>query len=126
MTIGERFKQMRQELKLTQPAMAEALKTSRATIANIEGDRIKNEASKAPLLKLACTTYGYSLDWILTGEGEKLIREGSTELAELVTTILVDKDDDFVRLVTSILATYQNQTPAAKEILKKFVRDLMG
>lgn len=66
MTIGERIKQLRKALKLTQQKFADRLNVGQSTIGAYESGQ---NTPSSPTLTLICREFGASKDWLLTGEG---------------------------------------------------------
>lgn len=69
-SIGTRIKQMIQEQHLKQNAFARRLGVSANYIYLLTSG--KKTSISEPLAKLIESTYGYSAQWILTGEGNRL------------------------------------------------------
>ncbi len=67
--IGQRIKQLRKMLGLTQKEFAEKIGKATISISKWEaGDRTPDEST----LRLISQTFGVNLDWLKTGEGEML------------------------------------------------------
>lgn len=66
-TLGERFKQIRKNLNMTQKEFAESLGVTQTTISGIEKDSANTSLTLAKLISLQ---YGISEDWILNGTGQ--------------------------------------------------------
>ena len=65
--MNNRFKQIREELNLSQEEMGEAIGITRSGISNIEsGKRSVSERH----IKLLCSAYNVNKHWLRTGEGE--------------------------------------------------------
>jgi len=65
-SINQRVKQVRRELKLPQSKFAEALSISNGYVAGIELER---KTVNARFRKLLCLTFQVDEHWLLTGEG---------------------------------------------------------
>ena len=61
-TIGDRFKQLRSKMNLTQAEVAPKIGISRAQVANIEGDRSRPSIEN---FVRAADTFGTSVDYLL-------------------------------------------------------------
>lgn len=68
--IGDRLKKARQELKLTQEALAEMAGVSKQAISQIERGTTKDPA--AATLEPICRKAGISLHWLMNGSGDML------------------------------------------------------
>jgi len=66
MTIGERIKELRETLHLSQEEFAQKIFRVKSTISQIESDK----SALSPSLRMAiCHTFNVREEWILTGEG---------------------------------------------------------
>lgn len=68
--MKDRIREIRKEIGVTQPEFAELTGKTRDSISNIELGRVRPDDTFIMLLH---EKYGYSLDWIRTGEGEKKV-----------------------------------------------------
>lgn len=68
MYIGERVKQLRNELGLTQVEFGKRIGTSGATISTTESGKTTPDNQT---ILLICKTFGVNQEWLLTGEGPK-------------------------------------------------------
>lgn len=82
MSINQRVKQVRQELKLSQAKFAKALSISNGYIAGIELD---NNNVNDRLVKLICFTFNVNETWLKTGSGN-MFEQKTTQLLELAST----------------------------------------
>ncbi len=81
MTVNERIKQVRQALRLSQAKFAKGISISNGYIAGIElGNRKANDR----IIKLICSEYGVSEQWLKTGSGNMFDHCPDEALAELV------------------------------------------
>jgi Helix-turn-helix. len=76
MSVGERFRQVRKKLSLTQTNLAEVLGCKQATIADYERDRI---SPSTKVLLIIAENYNLSIDWLLTGSGSMFLNQSNTE-----------------------------------------------
>lgn len=67
MSVNQRIRQVRQELKLSQAKFAEKISISSGYLAGIEVEK-RNVNDR--LIRLVCITFHVSEDWLRTGEGE--------------------------------------------------------
>jgi len=82
LTISERIKMLRKELKLSQEEFGNKLGVSRDVIGNIEYDRLKRPEQKEPIYKLICKEFKINELWLRTGEGPReaqIIRDEYTQ-----------------------------------------------
>lgn len=66
-TVNDRVKVLRKELRLSQPRFGEALGVSRDVISNIELNRVE---LKDMMINLICKTFNVNPLWLTEGEGE--------------------------------------------------------
>lgn len=64
--IGERIRQLRHELALTQQSFAHRMSISRSHVANLETG---NSEPSDHLLSLMCANFGINFDWLKHGQG---------------------------------------------------------
>ena len=67
MSEGKRIKELREKLKLKQPAFAAKIYRVKSTISQIEND--KHEVTPS-LRQTICLTFNVREEWLLTGEGD--------------------------------------------------------
>ena len=97
-TIGDRVKQLRKELKITQADLGQLIGISGPGVARIESGKSKpTEAA----LKLICATYHVNYMWLTEGVGDMM------------------EDENIDDMVDRIMA---NESPLAREIMKLFAR----
>lgn len=100
-TINERIRELREQLKISQTEFAERLGSGRGIIKNIEEGRT---VPKPQLLDLIARVYNVNRDWLETGEGEMFAEMSRTEkLAKFVAQALEDKPESFRRRLIDIL-----------------------
>lgn len=81
MSTDKRIKELRQTLHLSQVKFAEGISVSNGYIAGMElGKRKVNER----IIRLICSTYGVSENWLRSGEGEMFDQEPDQNLNRMV------------------------------------------
>lgn len=91
----ERIKELRKYLKLSQTDFATKIGVTRGVIANIEAGLVE---IKEYVLKLICSVFGASEEWILTGNGEMFVKSKQTILDELTAAHgLNDKETAIIK-----------------------------
>lgn len=80
MTPGERIKEVRKSLKLTQREFADKLKLKQNSIAQIEGGRNTSDQT----IRMICREFNISEKWLRTGEGDMFVPKEEDALDELV------------------------------------------
>ena len=98
--IKDRLKLFRKDKNLTQEDVATQTAISRTYISTIEAGRQDPSFS---FVKTLSKTYGLSIDWLLTGEGEMMRGKGE---AESVTTEAVEalSEDRMLEKIVLMLA----------------------
>ena len=115
--MEERLKELRNYLGMSQKEFAKSLSLGQSTWAMIEvGKRELNDRH----VKLICTIYNVSEEWLRYGEGEMIIeRSEEEEIAELVYDLMDPKDDAFYIAVVELLHTYKELSPQSQQIIKE-------
>lgn len=100
MTINERVKQLRKnELKITQTELAQAIGVSQKNVCAIETgrinvtDRIKNDI---------CTHFNVRPEWLETGEGE-IFKPEKSRAAQRILAAMADMPDDYWEVLEDII-----------------------
>lgn len=98
----DRIKAVRKTLDLTQTEFGEKIGLGLGAIKNLEYGR--TEPSPA-LSDLICKTFGVSVVWLETGEGEMFRKMTRREkIANFVSEALADESDDFKSQLILVLA----------------------
>lgn len=89
---GQRFKEIRKELKMSQEELAKSLTLSRTFVAQIETE-IRQPSIRT--LSDVCRIYNVNKDWLESGEGN-MFNELSweDEVASIVANLFEEKDED--------------------------------
>ncbi len=120
MTIGERLKNLRKALGLTQQEFSDKLKVSRSNIATYEVG--KNNPAEA-VINLICREFNVSETWLRTGEGEMFVkRTRDDELAAFMDELLAEESADFRRRLVTALSRLR---PEQWEALEAVALELM-
>ncbi|GHU82497.1 hypothetical protein AGMMS50284_4460 [Clostridia bacterium] len=82
MTIGERIKQIRQALSLTQTKFAERIGISTSYVAEIE---IGNKTANDRTMRLISTEFQVDEHWLRTGEGEMYHEAAAANIAQITS-----------------------------------------
>ncbi len=100
MLIGNRIKELRKKLYLTQTEFADKLNLKQATIGMYEnGIRNVNERS----INQICRTFNVNEDWLRYGTGEMFIKNDTMTLDEFAKKNNLSEDEyDIIRLYMSI------------------------
>lgn len=116
LTIGERIKNVRDSLDITQAVFAEKLGTARNTIANYEiGRREPMEAT----IKAICREFNVSYDWLKYGTGEMFDSVPETLVDELANEF--DLDD----LDRRIILGYLRLTEFERATIKRYIQNVL-
>nr|WP_278721711.1 helix-turn-helix transcriptional regulator [Alistipes onderdonkii] len=102
MTIGERVKELRKQINLTQQAFADRLNLKRNTVGSYEVNVV--EPSDRTISDI-CREFNVNETWLRTGEGEMFNQiTRSEKITAFLTDITVDEGDDFKRRFVEMLA----------------------
>lgn len=117
MTIGERIKILRKELKLSQAAFGDKIGVKRDVIANIELERAP---VKDLVIRMICRTFNVNPLWLETGEGEIFL--------DLPDVILDDLAIEFDLSPTekNIVTNYLRMPPEDRRKVSELLRKLLG
>jgi Predicted transcriptional regulators len=95
MSINQRIKQVRQELHLSQAKFAKEISISNGYIASIElGNRTVNNR----IIKLICTAFNVSEEWLRKGEGD-MFAGPPDHIAKLAMNMFKDLKPEFQKYV---------------------------
>ena len=136
MTLGERIKNLRKELDLTQQKLADRLGVKQNTIALIESGK-RNTSDQ--LLFSVCREFNVSEEWLRNGEGEMFVPKPETTIDEIVREYGLDDLDrqiikEFIELsdqdraavkayIQSIISTRKQGEAAKKAEFMKLASD---
>ena len=102
MTSGERVKELRKQINLTQQAFADRLNLKRNTVGSYEVNVV--EPSDRTISDI-CREFNVNETWLRTGEGEMFNQITQSEkLAAFLADITADEGDDFKRRFVEMLA----------------------
>lgn len=102
MTIGERVKELRKQINLTQQAFADRLNLKRNTVGSYEVNVV---APSDRTISDICREFNVNETWLRTGEGEMFNQITQSEkLAAFLADITADEGDDFKRRFVEMLA----------------------
>lgn len=102
MTIGERVKELRKQVNLTQQAFADRLNLKRNTVGSYEVNVV--EPSDRTISDI-CREFNVNVTWLRTGEGEMFNQiTRSEKITSFLTEITEDEGDDFKRRFVEMLA----------------------
>lgn len=119
--MGERIKELRMALGLTQQEFADRVGTTRNNIAGYEtGRRLPSEA----VINLIVVKLNVSESWIRTGEGDMLIESDDSILAQLAKQYNMDSFEK--ALVASFLKMQPEQRKAIQQYVKLLIAETGG
>lgn len=100
--MGERIKELRKALGLTQQEFANRIKVKRNTVATYEmGRSTPSDAA----ISLICREFNVNENWLRTGEGQMFIQVSrDEEIAAFIGDVLSGETGDFRRRLISVLA----------------------
>lgn len=102
MAIGERVKELRKQVNLTQQAFADRLNLKRNTVGSYEVNVV--EPSDRTISDI-CREFNVNETWLRTGEGEMFNQiTRSEKITSFLTEITEDEGDDFKRRFVEMLA----------------------
>jgi len=121
MTLGERLKDVRLNLRMTQQDFADRIAIKRSTLANYEQNR--NEPIDS-VIALICREYGVSEAWLRTGEGDMFVPQAETLVNQLAEKYHLTPP---VRLlVEKFVLLPEDKQEAVIEFIADFAADLQA
>lgn len=100
--MGERFKQLRKKLGLSQIEFAKRLGLTRGAISNIEAGKVQ---PKPLLIDLICSTFRVNKEWLVSGTGQMLAeRSRDDQIMDFVSSAMAGERPNFKRRLLSVLA----------------------
>lgn len=117
MTIGQRVRQLRKELKLSQPAFGEKLGVSKDVIVNIELERAP---IKELMIKMICKTFNVNPLWLEEGMGEMFLDVPDTILDDLAIEF------DLSPTEKNIVTNYLRMSPEERRKVADMLHKLLG
>lgn len=113
--MGERIKELRKSLKMTQQEFADRLNIQRGSIASYETGRISPSNAT---ISLICKELNVSENWLRNGEGDMFIPiTRDEEIASFIGSVQADVDDTFKKRFISALAKLSTEEWRAIEHL---------
>ena len=118
-TIGGRVWAVRAEQGMTRKDFSAHLGCQEVEIANIEYNKLKKPEQKESLYRNIAATFGVSLDWIKTGEGDMHSVDHRDQLAMAYGSLSARHDpvvDGFIRFLA-------DRTPEQLEFIYRQLRE---
>lgn len=117
MNIGDRLKQLRKELDLTQEAFASRIGSVQNTITGYESGR-RNPS--APVISLICREFKVNEEWLRNGTGEMFIPDAGSELEALARKYDLSNADQV------LIEKYVNLKAGSREMIINFMIDVVA
>ena len=117
MTVNDRVRLLRQELKMTQTEFGEKLGVSKGVVVNLELSRVE---VKEHMIYLICRTFKVNTLWLEKGEGEMFTN---------VSDLLIDELADEFNLTPIVKKTVANDLKLPSDEQEKVIellRKLLG
>lgn len=116
MTLGERIKEVRKTVGLTQLEFGERIGIKGNTVTNYEADR---REPQEVTLKAICDKFGINYEWLKYGKGE-MISEVDDDVLTLINKIL-SAEDETARQVFRAFANFDERD---WQTIKKMIDNL--
>lgn len=117
MTIGERIRDVRKTLGITQEDFSKKLGTARNTIASYEINR--REPMEATI-KSICREFNVNYDWLKDGTGEMFDDVPETLVDELAQEFNLDDLDQ------RIILGYLKLSESDRAVIKRYIKTVLG
>lgn len=118
--MGERFKQLRKKLGLSQIEFAKRLGLTRGAISNIEAGKVQ---PKPLLIDLICSTFRANKEWLVSGTGQMLAdRSRDDQIMDFVSSAMAGERPNFKRRLLSVLSQLNEDQ---WEMLEKYLLEMV-
>ena len=118
--MGERLKQLRKKLGLSQIEFAKRLGLTRGAISNIEAGKVQ---PKPLLIDLICSTFGANKEWLVNGTGPMLAeRSRDDQIMDFVSSAMAGERPNFKRRLLSVLSQLNEDQ---WEMLEKYLLEMV-
>lgn len=117
MSVSERIRILRKQLKLSQEAFGERIGVSKGVIVNIELERAP---VKDLTLKMICRTFNVNPLWLENGEGEMFLETPDTILDDLAIEF------DLSPTEKNIVTNYLSMSPEDRRKVSDLLHKLLG
>ena len=118
MTQGERIKEARKYLGLTQEKFGEKLGVGKTAISKLEkGERNLTDQ----MVKSICREFSISEEWLRTGSGN--MRIPIEDEAAAAVSDLVEKSNPLYDVIKGIMVAYQKLDGPSREVIDQFILD---
>lgn len=120
--INERFRQVRETLKLSQEEFASRANRTRSEIKNIEYGKT---SPKEELIAGVCKAHDISPEWLRTGNGEMFVqKDKEREIAEFLADVASDRDNSARKQLIRIMARLPEEMwETIEQILRDFAEE---
>ena len=119
--MGERIKELRKSLKMTQQEFADRLNIQRGSIASYETGRISPSNAT---ISLICKELNVSEDWLRNGNGDMFIpMTRDEEIASFIGSVQADIDDTFKKRFISALAKLSSED---WKVIERFIECMIS
>lgn len=115
--IGERIKEIRLGLGMSQKSFAEQMGLSRDVIGNIEYGRVPDV--KDYVIKAICREYKVNYFWLTEGKGDPYLSAPDIIMDDVIREYGLDETD---RL---IIEEYVKLPPATREAIKQLIKNII-
>lgn len=119
-TINERFRKVRELLKLSQDEFATGANRTRSEIKNIEYNKT---SPKEEVIKAVCAAHGINRRYLELGELPMLMPAPDDDTA-YINELLRDTDNPLTNLIKAIMGVYMELSPDDKKKALAFATSL--
>lgn len=117
-TINERFREVREHLKLSQDDFANMANRTRSEIKNIEYNKT---SPKEEVIKAVCAAHGINRKYLELGE-EPMLMPAPEEDTAYINDLLAESDNPFYETIRAILRAYSECSPEDQRAIKAFAQ----
>lgn len=115
MTVPEKFKFIRNDLKMSQEAFGETMGVSRDVINNFERGRVE---IKEYMLRLVCKVHNVNYFWLTEDKGEPYLSPPPVLMADVIEKYGLDETDQV------IIEEYVKLKPESRLVIKELIKNV--
>lgn len=116
MTIGEKIKKIRQDLKMSQETFGQSLGVSRDVINNMERDRVD---VKEHIIRLICKTHRVNYFWLKDDKGDPFLGIPNVLMDDVIEKYNLDDLDQ------TIIEEYVKLDPEMRNAIKILIKNIL-
>ncbi|WP_195396362.1 helix-turn-helix transcriptional regulator [Holdemania sp. 1001302B_160321_E10] len=118
MTINERVRELRKELRMNQTDFGEKIALTQSHLAGIENEK---RTVTDRTIKLICTEFNVSEEWLRTGKKPIFIEINDEDKFSQAFAAASMEEDDFIK---ALLIEYMDLSKEDRKIVKELIKNI--